>query len=318
MKKRIVSVILVAVALLTFSACSQAAKTETRFMLNTTVSVSAYDGTDEDIEGMFSLCAKYEGILSRTDKNSEIYKLNKSGKLTVSDTAKELIASGIEYYYLSGKRFDITLGKVSSLWDFTGDTLPDGDSIKSALPYVGAEKVKIENNTVDTGGTEIDLGAIAKGYIADKAKDYLVKRGVKNAVLNFGGNISVIGKQTTIGIRRPFSTDEIIAEVSAKNTSVVTSGVYERYIKKDGKIYHHILDPKTGYAVDTDLLSATVICPDSTKADALSTVCILAGKQKAKDIIESTKDAQAIFIDRDYKLTATDGLIKSDGKYKLK
>ena len=318
MKKLLMSALAPVLALLLCSCAGSETRT-TRFLLDTTVTVTLYGNDGKLSNNVFDLCKQYEGLLSKTDKNSEVYRINHSqGSQNVSGDTADLISRALEYYKVSGGRFDVTVCPVSDLWDFNKNSLPDKNDISAALKRVGANKIELNGNTVNTNGAEMDLGGIAKGWIADKLTKYLKEKGVKKAILNLGGNVAVIGGDYTVGIRRPFDEDGIITRVKVSNTSVVTSGVYERYIKADGKIYHHILDPKTGYGVDTDLLSATIICENSCKADALSTVCILFGQQKSTDLIEKIEGAEAIFVDKNYKITATSGLKLKNGVYIIK
>ena len=154
----------------------------------------------------------------------------------------------------------------------------------------------------------IDLGGIAKGYIADKTIEFLKGKGVKRANVNIGGNVYIYGEnQAEIGIRKPFSQD-IIASVISDEGTFVTSGIYERYIEKDGKIYHHILDTKTGYGVENNLASVTVIGESSADADALSTVCMLSGLE----IIESKENTEAVFILKDGSIKLSTGLYRNN------
>ena len=160
---------------------------------------------------------------------------------------------------------------------------------------------------------EIDLGGIAKGYIADKLAEFLKKKGVNSAVIDLGGNISVVGKKPDgnefrIGVRDPFSTDGgIIGVVEANDKSLVTSGTYERSFTKDGKVYHHILDVKTGYPVETGLDSVTIIGAgnDGIDCDSLATTCLILGEEEGRKLIESIDGYEAIFVQHDGTITTT-------------
>lgn len=290
-----------------------------KFLLNTIVTLDVECDKDT-LDGAFSLCEKYEKLLSKTIKESDVSKLNESNTfIKVSKPTKYLIDRSIYYGNLSGGKFDITICPVSNLWDFEGTALPDKDEIAEALQNVDYEAIRIDGDSVFTGDKQIDFGGIAKGYIADELLKFFKKKNVKNGIINLGGNIMVFGdKEKKIGIKKPFSDNIISATLKVKNKSVVTSGVYERYIEKYGKIYHHILDPDTGFAVKSDLFSATVIGKNSLDCDALATVCILEGLEKAKKLIENTDDIEAVFIDKDYNLEYTSGLKKKDGYLILK
>lgn len=253
-------------------------------------------------------------MFSTTNTDSELYKLNHANgqPLTVSSETANLIQEGIHYSELSGGAFDLTIEPVSALWDFKADkpTVPSSDAIAQAVSHVDYTKVDIQDNTITLEDPEagIDLGAIAKGYIADQVKTYLKKQGIKHAIINLGGNVDVIGTKPdgskyNIGIQKPFDeSGEAITSVQLKDQTVVTSGIYERYFKKNGKLYHHILDPRTGYPCENNLYSVSIITDSSTKADALSTTCFLLGYEKGMELIQSMDGVEAIFITDDEKV----------------
>jgi thiamine biosynthesis lipoprotein len=157
-------------------------------------------------------------------------------------------------------------------------------------------------------GIGIDLGAIAKGYIADRVKEYLIKNGVKSALINLGGNLLCIGSKPDnipfqIGIQKPYADrNETIATMEISDLSVVSSGVYERFFELDGKFYHHILNPKTGYPYDNGLISVTIISEKSVDGDGLSTSCFALGLDKGLQLIDRLPNTYAVFITKDYKL----------------
>ncbi len=289
---------------------------DTRFLLDTVVTITA-DCDEETLNGAFLLCEEYEKLLSRTVKSSDVYRLNNSdGVITVSDDTANIITRAIYYSNISGGKFDITVYPLSSIWDFKNQIVPSKDEISAALKNIDYQSIKFNKNQVDLGGKKIDLGGIAKGYIADKITEYLADKGVGNALVNLGGNISMIGEHN-IGIKKPFE-DEVLLGVELENKSIVTSGIDQRYIKKGDKLYHHILDPDTGYGVENNLASVTVIGKSSLDCDALSTVCMLLGEENALKLINSTENTEAVFIDRDNKVTITDGIYVENDKIYFK
>lgn len=309
-------IITLTVAILLILCGCDSPQSSTRFLLNTTVTVTLYGADEQFFDDAFALCEQYENIFSRTKENSDIYKINNThGDVAVNHDTADIITAAKQYYTLTNGKFDITVGAVSQLWDFNAGVLPKDQNIAAAIAKINYNNIEINGNTVNANGCVIDLGAIAKGYIADKLKEDLKAKGVEKAVVNLGGNICVWGQEYTVGIRRPFTDDEVVAKVSVNNKTVATSGVYERCFERDGVNYHHILDAKTGYPAESDLLSATVICADGAAADALSTVCILMGKQKAIEIIEQTENTQAVFVDKNYNVFATSGLKNRNGIY---
>ena len=186
--------------------------------------------------------------------------------------------------------------------------------IKEALKHVGDDKLSYDDNSLTVTLLDplarVDLGAVAKGYIADRMKEYLLDNGINNGIIALGGNLLLLGAKPTkssgesmsspynIGIQKPFAKGgaNVITSIKVSNTSVVTSGNYQRYFTKDDKLYHHIIDLTTGYPADSRLNSVTVICPSSVDADMLSTICFLLGEEKGVELIESLKDTGAIFV----------------------
>ena len=302
-----------ALMLTVLCSCAAPQNTATEIYFDTAVTITA-DCSDEVLAGAFSLCAEYDKALNRTKEDSEVALLA-SGKRKVDGDTLELIKRGLYYCELTGGRFDITTAALSDIWDFKNAVVPSRDEIAEALKNVDYESIEISGNEVNTNGRKIDLGAIAKGYISDKLLAYFKDSGTKSGILNLGGNVTVFGEDyCNVGIKKPFYEDTC-AILRLKNKTVSTSGIYERYFRVDGdeNLYHHILDPETGYPAKTDLLSASVIGNTSADCDALSTVCILYGLENARKLIENTEGFEAVFVDRDYNITVTDGLNNENG-----
>lgn len=289
------------------------------FALNTSISVRIYGTQDEEIlTECLLMCNEYDNLLSRTQEGSEIYELNEKREADVSRETLELIEQGLYYSELSDGAFDITIEPISSLWDFTSgeNVLPDAQKIKENLQYVNYKDVAIEGNHVSLKhGMGIDLGAIAKGYIADRLKDYLLEQDVESAIINLGGNVLCVGTKPSgdsfvVGVRNPREEGSVIVEVESNNQSVVTSGDYERYIEVDGKRYCHILDPKTGYSCESGLASVTIVSDTSVQGDGLSTTCFALGLKDGMKLINSIDNVEAVFIDTDGNITYSNGLDK--------
>ena len=299
---------------------------KTGFAFNTVVTLSLYDTDDTELlDSCFALCADYEQKFSKTIPTSDVGRINAAaGKpVTVSDDTVHLLKKAVYYSELSGGLFDITIEPVTALWDFHSEaaiqntvTPPDKSSISSALKHVDYHNIQIENNTVTLldPNASIDLGGIAKGYIADRLKEFLLEQGVRSAIIDLGGNILTIGHKPDgspyhVGIKRPFDQNgDIITSVSIADQSVVTSGTYERYFTYQGKMYHHILSPSTGYPADNDLNSVSIIAASSVDCDALSTICLLSGLNDGMQLIESLPNTEAIFITKDGRLHSTNKL----------
>lgn len=294
---------------------------KTGFYFDTVIKVTLYDSDDTDyLDGCFALADKYEKLFSTTIETSDVAKINASGgsPVTVSPETTELIREGINYGTLSGGQFDITIGNLSSLWDFSENPgiIPNADAITAAVSTIDYQNITLSENTVTLNdpNTAIDLGGIAKGFIADKMKAYLNENGIKSGIINLGGNVLTIGPKEDgsdyrIGIQKPFSdTGTALATVSISDGTVVSSGVYERYFEKDGVLYHHLLNPKTGYPYENDLTGVTIICSNSVDGDGLSTTCFSLGLDEGMKLIESLPDTEAVFITSEGEIHTSSGI----------
>lgn len=272
---------------------------------DTVVTITAYAPQDTVDEAM-KIIAGYEAVLSRTVEGSDVWTLNHAdgNPVEVHPETAALLRLAVEIGEQSGGAFDITIAPVSALWDFTADdpSVPDREALRSAASRVDYRNIEIDGNTVTLkNGAEIDLGGIAKGYIADCVAAYLREQGVAGACINMGGNVVTIGAKQdgsswTIGIRDPNGTPEQSEEVLKLNdTAIVTSGTYERFFELDGVRYHHILEPKTGMPVSNGLASVTIIGTRSDLCDALSTACFVLGEERSKGLLDRY-GVRAIFL----------------------
>ena len=236
---------------------------------------------------------------------------------TVSDDMAAMISEGLHYSEVSDGAYDLTIEPLSSLWNFTSDehVIPAEDDITAAAERVNWKNVKLDGNTLTflSPDTTIDLGSIAKGYIADRMKDYLTESGVESAIINLGGNVLCVGERTNhqpfrIGLQKPFADyATVFADLNIDDMSVVSSGVYERHFEKNGVNYHHLLNPKTGYPYQNGLVSVTIVSPRSVDGDVLSTTCFSMGLDKGLELINSMDGIYAYFITDDYELIYSDG-----------
>ena len=290
--------------------------TAANFFFDTVISlrITADENGQELLNHCMDMCRNYEHIFSRTDESSELYAVNhrNTDTVEVSDELAYLIGVGLEYYEISEKKFDITVAPLSDLWDFKSPdaSIPDAEDIAKEAAKVDASKVHLDGNTLsfDSRDTMIDLGALVKGYAADEMAAYLKSEGVSSGLINLGGNVLTIGSKPDgsmwrIGIRKPFDSDAIIDTVEVSDQTVVSSGVYERYFEQDGVIYHHILDPDTGYPIENGIWGDSIICSSSLQGDALSTTCLALGVEKASELIESLDGVEAVFINDRLELT---------------
>ncbi len=288
---------------------------------DTIISIEVYtedeNNADSVLNECMNICRKYQDMFDENIPESDIAKINMAGDGTVSvskDTVS-LISSALSYCKDTNGLFDITIDPVSDLWDFHDENahIPVDTEIRKALLLVDHNNISVDDtqNTVTVrGGARVDVGAAAKGYIADRLTDYLKRAGITGSIVNIGGDLYLLGHKPSgslfnIGINDPES-DGITADLYLSDKAVATSGTYERCFTKNGKKYHHILDTKTGYPVDTDIESVTVICDNALDSDCLCTVCILLGSERAMDLINNRADTEAIMIKTDGSIIMSD------------
>ena len=284
--------------------------TLTTFALDTVCQITFYDEADRAAcREALDLLPSYEMIFSRTKEGAELKALNdaKGSVFNASEELYGLIEDALSFCVKSQGAFDITLGGVSDLYDFVSEAhrIPTKGALAEALIHVGYEHIHLLSDhriQVDDPETVIDLGAIAKGYIADKLKEKLVSYNVKSALISLGGNVVCVGSRPdgedfVIGIKKPEkNTDELIRTESLSDKTLVTSGTYERGFEKDGILYHHLLDPKTGEPVRNGYLSCSVIAESSETADALSTLCFILGPEASEGLIRAFPGVRLVFV----------------------
>lgn len=321
MKRFITICIAILVSSLLFTGCHLVTKepiSKTGIYFDTVISIDIYDSNNTSLlEQCFEYCKEFEETVSRTIETSEIYQINHANgnPVEVSDVTLELLKKGVEYGDLTNGKFDITIAPLSELWDFKNNTgtVPNEQDIKEALSHVNYKNIVIDGNmiTLTDPKSAIDLGGIAKGYMADRLKEYLTKQGVESALINLGGNILAVGSKPDgtpfhLGIQKPFDKHGVtITSVKTADSSVVSSGVYERYFKTDDALYHHILNSKTGFPYNNGLLGVTILSEKSVDGDALSTSCFALGLEDGMKLIQSLDDVDAIFVTDDYQLHDT-------------
>lgn len=293
--------------------------TKEGYYFNTFISLTAYTSKDEKaLNECMLLCQKYDEMFDRNKEQSDIYKINHSNgsDVEVNPETYELLKKALEFCEETDGAADITVAGLIDTWglNIPSDAMltgaeydeerskPEDFGIKEALSHVDYKNVILkENNTVclSDPSSQIDLGFIAKGYIADRLKECLIENNVKSAIISLGGNICLVGSKPdgsdyNVGIKDPDNEGNIINELKLSDTNAVTSGTYERYVIYDGIKYHHILSTETGYPVDNNVKSVTILCDSSTDADALSTICLILGEEGSEDILKKY-NAQAYF-----------------------
>ena len=310
MKKAICWILTAAFVIVIVALCirfSVTTKSSTDYAMNTVIGITVKSrNPDEDIKVAVDEVKRIDSLMSATNPKSDIFKINKApaGKATkVSEETCRLISLALEISENSGGDFDISVNSLSELWNINSPNprVPKDKDIQDLLECTNYKdiEVDIQNSTVTLKkeGMTISLGAIAKGYAADKAAKLLKDRGVEEAMIDLGGNVYVVGNEKTIGIQTPFEVrGEYFTTCKVSDKAVVTSGAYERYFEKDGKRYHHILNPHTGYPADSGIASVTVISDNSALADGLTTAIYVMGEEKTKTMIKKYKNVEVIIL----------------------
>lgn len=282
-------------------------------------------------------CRFFERTLSRTRADSDISRAHAASPapVPVAPETAELTRLALAYGARSEGHFDITMGTVTSLWNFHTGEIPSRLALARALEHVGAAgRIEVGEGTAPNGSmtptlaitdpaTILDLGGIAKGYIADDLARIMREHGVERFVLNLGGNVLVAGGRPEdmsarpphaagepwrIGIVNPFDPAHHRALVSVRDGSVVTSGLFERSFTRGGVTYHHILDPQTGMPAQSDVASATIVAERSLDCDGWSTTALMMGAERARAFIEELPGVEAVIIDDCDRVTWTSGL----------
>ncbi|MDO4288041.1 MAG: FAD:protein FMN transferase [Eubacterium sp.] len=312
---------LAALCLLWLTGCSRGETvTRTDFALDTVVTITLYDQEDSTaLNEAFEELRRLDGMLSAYDEGSEISAVNRAaGQTPVAVSAETLavVQQGLAYGEKTGGAFDITIGPLADLWNIgENTTVPEAPAIEAARALVDYRQVTVdaENSTIylKTPGMKLNLGAVAKGYIGQKLKDFLVERGVQHGIINLGGNVVLIGDKTdgqpfNVGVEDPDDTQSTVGVLGLSDCAAVTSGDYQRYfIGEDGRRYHHILDPRTGYPAASGLRQVTIVAQDSTEADILSTACFILGLEEGQRLLESTSASEAVFVTTEHEIYDT-------------
>lgn len=297
----------------------------TEFLLGTVTTISLYDHPSEEILDLaMEKLKELEDTLSINKTGTLIDEINDAAGIhpvTVDQDTYQVIEKGLSYSKLTNGAFDITVGPIVKLWNigFPEARVPNSEEIANTLPLVGFEKVTLNPNDLSVYLTEpgmrLDLGGIGKGYAADEIANLLKENGVEHAIIDLGGNVYTLGDKPgnqlwTVGVQDPFNPrGQIIGRLKTANKSVVTSGIYERYLEdENGHKYHHILNPKTGYPYENQIAGVTIVSDYSTDGDALSTAVFAMGVEEGLEFVESLDGIDAIFITLDSKVYVTEGL----------
>ena len=327
-KLYVLSLLILSITIL--SGCSTSNSTikepisHTEVVMGTVCTIQIFDSKDTSIlDKAFDRLKDLENKVSINKEGTELDKVNEmSGKeaVVVGKDTFSIVESGLYYSKISNGNFDITIGPIVKLWGIGSESarVPSEKEITEKKSLINYNDIVLNNEKnsifLKKPNMIIDLGGIAKGYAADEMKNLLVDNGVKSAMINLGGNLYILGNkpngnQWKIGIQNPNgSANDTVGNILVNDKSIVTSGTYERFLEVYGKVYHHILDPKTGYPYESDLLSATIISDTSLAGDGLSTSTFALGREKGLEFINSLENIEAIFITKDNEVYLTNGL----------
>lgn len=310
------------------------------YQIGTYITLSIYADAEvpgEVFDDLFNLIDYYEYMTSKNIVETELNEINRNAGIApvnVSDELFDMIRIGLEYSKVSNGLFDLSIGPLVDLWGIGSDhaKLPTETEITNILKSVDYTKIVVDDSTksvyLSEKGMALDLGAIAKGYIADRLKDMILEKGYESAIINLGGNVLTVGGKPNsdhwnIGVRDPESdAGSTMGVLKLKDNSIVSSGTYERFFIQDNVRYHHILNTETGYPEQNKMLSVSIISDLSVDGDALSTTVFLLGLEKGYEYVETLENIDAVFIMEDHSVYVTSGLkdkfsLMGDG-YELK
>ncbi len=330
--KRFKTILTLLIITLFLSSCTKNKEIErTEFMMDTVIKVKLKGIDDQELmDEIFTELDAIEKDISKTLKSSYISKINKeAGKnfVEVNDRTLRLIEDAKNYAEITDGIFDPSIGPLVSLWDIQREQdkdrqwIPSDDEINEYKNLVDYKKISIEDNLVKLidENMQLDMGAITKGYAADRIKDILIRNEVTDAIIDLGGNIYVHGNNYNedwkIGIRNPLDDQKNhLGILTISDKSVVTSGAYERFFKIGDQVFHHIIDPRTGYPAESDLMSVTIVSDNSTVGDTYSTTLYILGLDNSIELLNQNKDLDAILVTKSNDVYITKFL---EGKFKI-
>lgn len=289
------------------------------FAMDTYMTVTAYgEHASEAVDKAETEIKRLDGMLSTGNENSEVYKLNQNGEAVVSDDTAYLYERSEKIYKQTKGVFDISIYPVMDAWGFTTENyrIPAEDELSALLKNVDASKIQYDKKTKKITlpkNVKIDFGGIAKGYTSSRIMQIYKKCGVTSGLVSLGGNVQLLGAKPDgsawkVAVESPDEDGNYLGILQAKDKAVITSGGYERYFEKNGKKYHHIIDPSTGYPAENGLTSVTIVSDDGTLADGLSTSLFIMGKEKAEKFWKKYNDKFDVIL-----LTDDDQLYVSEG-----
>ena len=322
------SIVSLCAVMLIFGGCSNQEKESLSFeAMDTFMNLTVYGKGAEEIK---TEILKLDSLLSPTKENSDIFKLNRGKSAAVDKLTAEAVKKSLEACEYSNGALDVTVYPVISEWGFISGKykIPSQKKLDSLLKHVDYKNASVNGNKITLKNeAQLDMGAVAKGFAADKAVALLKSSGAQSAILNLGGTIAAYGKKPggdlwKVGVADPENSADYVGYVSCSDKTVATSGSYERFFEgKDGKIYSHIIDPKTGYPVDNGIDSVTIVSDIGVKSDALSTALFVMGQEKAVEFWRANRDFEFVILTKNTALVSEglkDSFTLSADKYAVK
>ena len=286
---------------------------EIRFLMDTVIRITAYDAqrSAEEVrsvlDGAFDLMARMEKMTSRYADSSEVAGVNREAggsAPAVSEEVFEIFQCAEDVSRETGGAFDVSVDAVERIWGFATDhpRVPDARSIERMLRFVDSRKIRLDRPRVGLAeaGMSVDLGGLAKGYVVDRAVEYLRDAGIPAGIVDAGGDLRIFGDHPRrrvwrIGVRHPRSEGGMLGTIETKAASIATSGDYERYFMEGGIRYHHILDPRTGRPA-RGCVSVTILTERAMTADAYATAVFVMGPERGMDFIETNPGVEGILV----------------------
>ena len=291
------------------------------FAMDTYMTVTAYGAkAQEAVDEAEAEIQRLDELLSTGNEESEIAQLNQNKSATLSEDAGYLVERALELNKETDGAFDIAIYPVMEAWGFPTQNyqVPTADTLESLLKLADASQIIYDENSrkISFGreGMKIDLGGIAKGYTSSRIMDIYKENNISSGLVNLGGNVQALGTKPDgskwrVAVQSPDDTEDYLGILSVEDKAVITSGGYERYFEQDGKTYHYIINPKTGYPAENGLTSVTVVSEDGTLADGLSTSLFIMGKDKAIEFWRVHSDEfDIIMLTDEGKLYVTEGI----------
>ena len=304
------------------------------FAMDTVMDITAYGSqAKKAVSEAESWIQALEKQLSRTLPDSDVSRVNHNGTTPTTGLTygmRALLPAALEYRDATNGAFDITIAPIMDAWGFTGDQfrVPEQSELNELLKYVNSDEIQVQEEpsySITLGeGQAIDLGGIAKGYTSDLVEETFRANGIESGKISLGGNVFVLGAKPDgsdwrVGIRDPRNESGLAVILPLRDAYAITSGGYERYFEENGKTYHHIIDPATGYPADSGLLSVTVVAAanggdsagagNGTMCDAFSTALFVMGEEKALNFWRSSRyDFDLVLVTEDGRVVVTAGL----------